>query len=133
MAFEHNPAVPNPLITVLPSAARTANANSATFTQQGYKGIRIWLTISVASGTGGLQVVLRQKNPIDGAMVEINSGGTAITTAVTRVYDLFPGAGAAAGFVQESLGRQLGQVFDVQVKHGDASSYTYEVRVELLP
>ena len=33
----------------------------------------------------------------------------------------------------DSVGRQLGQVLDVQVKHGDASSYTYDVRAEVLP
>jgi hypothetical protein len=133
MAFEHNPSVPNPLITVLPSAARTANTSSATFTQSGYRGIRIWLTVTVASGTGGLKVFLRQKNPIDGNMYEVNAGGALVTTAVTRVYDIAPSVGAASGFIQESLGRQLGQTWDVLVTHGDATSYTYSVAVEMLP
>jgi hypothetical protein len=63
----------------------------------------------------------------------VNAGGALVTTAVTRVHEFFPNIGAAAGFVQESLGRQLGQQFDIQVTHGDASSYNYELRAELLP
>jgi hypothetical protein len=123
----------NPILAVLPSAARTANTNSATFTQTGYKGIRVWLTVTVASGTGGLKVLLRQRNPIDGSTYEVNAGGALVTSAVTRMYDFYPSAGAAAGFVQESLGRALSQQFDIQVTHGDASSYTYSVQVELAP
>jgi hypothetical protein len=58
----------NPIVAVLPSAARTATNNSAPFTQTGYRGIRIWLKVTVASGTGGLKVLLRQLNPIDGTL-----------------------------------------------------------------
>ncbi|MCX6587084.1 MAG: hypothetical protein NTX13_10965 [Acidobacteria bacterium] len=122
----------NPSLVLLASAARTASTASPQFSQSGYKGIRIWLTVTVASGTGGLRVLLRMKNPIDGAMQEINAGGTNVTTTVTRIYDFYPNIGAAAGFVQESLGRQLGQQFDIQVVHADASSYTYSVQAELL-
>ena len=123
----------NPILAVLSSAARTATNNSATFTQTGYRGIRIWLTVTVASGTAGLKVPLRQKNLIDGNMYEVNAGGSLVTTAVTRVYDFFPNVGAAAGSVQESLGRALSQQFDIQLTHRDATSYTYSVQAELLP
>lgn len=93
----------------------------------------MWLTVTVASGTGGLRVFLRMKNPLDGSMVEVNAGGAPVTSAVTRIYEFYPHAGAASGFIQESLGRALGKEFDVLVTHGDASNYTYEVKAELLP
>lgn len=131
MPIELSPS--NPVAVALPSAARTALTASAQQKQQGYTGIRIWLTVTAASGTGGLTVLLRAVNPLNGAKVEVNAGGALITTTVTRIYEFYPGAGGAAGFVQEALARRLPQDFDIAVNHGDASSYTYSVAYELLP
>jgi NADPH-dependent curcumin reductase CurA len=128
---ELSPSVP--IGIALASAARTALTASAQLKQTGYTGIRIWLTVTAASGTGGLTVLLRAVNPINGAKVEINAGGAAITTAITRIYEFYPGVGGAAGFVQEALARRLPQDFDIAVNHADGSSYTYSVMYELLP
>lgn len=123
-------------IVVLASAARTATTTTATFNQKGYRGLRLYLNVTVAPGTpgaGGLKVIVRTKEPVSSTMLDLNTGGALVTTAVTRLYEVYPGAAAASGFVQDAISRQLPTDFDIRVTHDDAQSYTYSLAYELLP
>ncbi len=120
-------------VTALASAARTETTASGVFKNPGYRGIRVYLSVTAASGTGGLTVIVRAVEPVSGAKVDLNAGGAAVTTAVKRMYEVYPSAAAASGFVQDAISRQLPGEFDVVVSHGDATSYTYSLAFEFLP
>lgn len=123
-------------IRLLASAARTATTATALIENPGARGIRLFLNVTAAPGVpgaGGLKVLVRARDPISGTKAEINAGGALITTAVFRMYEVYLNAGAAAGFIQEAVSRQLPAEFDVAVTHDDAQSYTYSLSAELLP
>jgi hypothetical protein len=121
--------------TLLPSAARTATTTSAIQKDAGQQCIRVYLNITVSvAGTGGLKVFVRGYDLTSGVPAQMNTGGAAAITATgIYVYELMPNASAAAGDVLETVGRVLPCVWDVQVTHGDGSSYTYSVGVEVMP
>jgi len=59
----------------------------------------------------------------------------AITATGLRIYHFGPGVGplANAGLGGSAAGVYVGSQFQIQVIHGDASSYTYSVSYELIP
>lgn len=118
---------------LLASAARTATTASAAFVETQHTCIRVYLNITVASGTGGLQPQIRGYDKVSGSPVAVTVGGTAIVATGLYVYEMMPSANVAAGQVKESVGRYLPYKWDVNVVHGDASSYTYSLSCELIP
>lgn len=117
--------------TALVSAARTASTASADIINPSCRGIMIFLDISIASGTGGLQVTLQVKNPITGAYSQVNPSPAAITIITPAVYVIYPGA--TGGNVNQVTGEPIPRTFRIRVVHGDATSYTYSVSYCLLP
>ena len=118
---------------LLASAQRAATQTSGTIRNAGYRGVRVYLRISAASGTGGLKVILKGVDPVSGQTVDLNTGGTAKTATGTFAYEVYPNAAAAAGNVADAVSRQLPAEFKIEVNHGDASNYTYSASMELLP
>jgi len=117
--------------SLLASAARTATVASDAINGRRFRGIRVYLDVTAASGTGGLQVKVRAA--LGAKRADLNSGGSAITGTGLKVYEVYPDAAAAANGVYEAVSRQLPSEFDIQVVAGDGSSYTYSVDYELLP
>ncbi len=118
---------------LLISAARTASTASAKAFDASQQYIRLYLNVTAASGTGGLQPQIRGYDKISGAAVAITTGGAAIIATGLYVYELVSSGNVAAGAVKESLSRFLPVAWDVQVVHGDASSYTYSLSAEVAP
>lgn len=119
--------------TLLASAARTASTASAQQNDASQQYIRLYLNVTVASGAGGLQPQIRGYDKVSGSAVAISVGGAAIIATGLYVYELMPSPNVAAGAVKESLGRTLPCQWDVNVVHGDGSSYTYSLSCEVLP
>lgn len=121
-------------IGLLESAARTAT--QATPKQQHYacKAIRLYLNITVASGTGGLQPVIRGYDLISGATVSLSTGGTAIVATGCYVYEMGLGllSTAKQGNIEECQNRPAPVQWDVNVVAGDSSSYTYSLSAEVI-
>ena len=65
------------------------------------------------------------------ALTSMIAGGAAQTATGIYVYEMMPNNSVAAGNVIETAGRALPCVWDIQVTHGDSSSYTYSVGVEV--
>lgn len=118
---------------LLPSALRTATTPTAAFVETSHLCIRLYLNVTAASGSGGLQPQIRGYDRISGNAVAVSTGGAAVTATGLFVYELMPSANAAAGQVKESLGRYLPYKWDVNVVHGDGSNYTYSLSAELIP
>lgn len=92
--------------------------------------VRLYLNVTVASGTGGLQPQVRAYDPVSGNAVAISTGGTAVTATGTYIYELGLAEATPVGNVKECLSRPLPEYWDVNVVAGDGSSYTYSLAAE---
>lgn len=120
--------------TLLPSAARTVATACPQQTDTTEQYARVYLSITAASGTGGLKVQFRGYDKVSGNAVALSQGGAAAITATGMyVYEMMPNSQAAAGSVEETVGRMLPYTWDVSVTVGDASSYTYSLSADVLP
>ena len=119
--------------TLLASAARTATATSPTMTNYNTKGILVFLSVTVASGTGGLSVRIIAIDPVSGGQWYLNPAPTAITTTGASGYMIYPGAIFVSGStVSQVIQQPLPRTWYVEVVAGDASSYTYSVGYGLI-
>ena len=116
----------------LVSAARTATTDSPDITIGNHRGIIIYLNITAASGTGGLQVVYRGKDSISGNYVNFANLPTAITATGTTAYVFYPGASSAAGNIKAATADPISHVGNIHVVAVDSSSYTYSVSYALI-
>ena len=108
----------------LASAARTATTTSSTLENPRGLGVVLFLDVTVASGTGGLQVQAQAIDPTGGTVLAVNSAPTAVTATGLKTYVIYPGA--SAGATQNTSG-VLPRRWNVKVTAGDSSSYTYSV------
>ena len=92
MSLGHGPVASIPSA----SAARTAQTDSANQTNRNARGVHLILNVTAASGTGGLQVRLLGVDPISSTVYALAAAPTAITATGISVYELYPGAAAAA-------------------------------------
>lgn len=117
---------------LLASAARTAALASATQTNYNARGVKVILDITVASGTGGLTIYIFEHDPVTDKGVFILQGAS-VTATGTYMYELYPGASAAAtGKVNTRVSATLGRTWHVYVSVGDGSSYTYSIGYQLI-
>lgn len=120
--------------TIYPSAARTATPAAVTLINPGYRGVVLSLDVTIASGTGGLTVNVSQIDPATGEAMAINGGGAAITTVRAATYWVCAGASGSTGAIHDLTAVPLPPgSWQVQVAHGDASSYTYSLGYQMLP
>ena len=116
---------------LLASGARTATAATAKQTDYTLLALRLYLNVTVASGAGGLQPIVRGYDKVSGSPIALSTGGTAIVATGLYVYEFALNAAAAAGNVKEAVSRFLPTVWDVSVTHGDASGYTYSLSADV--
>lgn len=120
-----------PRVQLLESAARTAAPAPIVFSgPTHYRGVRLLLNITAASGTGGLKVVVSARS--GGAVAALNTGGSNQTTTGLKVYEIYPNAATAAAGIVDAVSRQLPDEYQVEVTHADGSSYTYSLAMEKL-
>ena len=114
--------------TLLASAARTTNATSATQTNHNARGVLITLSVTVASGTGGLTLRIYAVDPVTGSLSVLNAAPTAITAAGLSNYVVYPGVAVGATLsAAQAVSVPLPRSWAIGVTHGDASSYTYSI------
>lgn len=122
--------------TALAFAARTAEANSGNITNYNHRGIIVYLDVTVASGTGGLQIKIESIDPTTNNRHQLNVTPTAITAVARHSYELSPGGSTAApggtGNLTQRTAGSLPRTFRITVSVGDASSYTYSVGYHLI-
>ena len=80
--------------TLLPSAARTATANSADISNPVNRGVHVIINVS-AYTSGTFTPRIQGKNPITGVYYDILAGNTISSTGVT-VLKVYPGIAAVA-------------------------------------
>lgn len=117
-------------------AARTATTQSTDINAAGYKGIIILLYVTAASGTGGLTIRLRYKDDILTQYFSLSQSSVNVIATGGWVYQHAPGTGTVVTAGLGNAGSAAGVLSDlvrVEIVHADASSYTYQVNIVLVP
>lgn len=118
---------------LLANAPRTANTQTPK-QQDGFTlVVRLYLNVTVASGSGGLRPVLRGYDKASGATVELTTGGTGITTTGLFCYEISGASlpSTAFGNVKEVACRSIPFQWDALVKHLDGSTYNYSLSADI--
>lgn len=118
--------------TLLASAARTATTQSANQTNYNARGVLVTLSVTVASGTGGLKVRIFGIDAATSLGVQLNATPTGVVATGRFVYELYPGITGTGGSAQQRTSGGLPRQWYVDVAHDDASSYTYSVGYALI-
>jgi hypothetical protein len=119
-------------LTLLASAARTADPTVTAETDNQHPGVLLILDVSAASGTGGLTVSVRGYDPISDNTFDLLVDQNAILATGTYAFLLALGAARGANGLRVSEGFVLPRKWDVTVVHGDGSSYTYSLSATML-
>src|SRR4051812_33319316 len=117
----------------LASAARTATTTTAKQRDRRHSGMLVILNVTAASGTGGLTLSVRGYDPTSGTAFVLLTDGSAITATGAFAFLLGSTTVTAGSAVRVAAARPLTTDFDIQIVHGDASSYTYSLAAEMLP
>lgn len=119
--------------TLLASAARTAVTNSPDMVNHNARALIVYLKVTAASGTGGLTVLIRGRDPINNFSFTLHANPTAVTAIGSYAYIVGLGAGGAVGGeVKMNVATPIPRSWRVTVSPGDASSYTYELSYALI-
>jgi len=113
--------------TLLASAARTATVACADQVNYDAKGVLLFLDVTAASGTGGLQVRIQGRDPVIGSWRNLNAAPAAVVAVGGTIYAFYPGASTGAGDVVQATQMALPRQWRAQVTHGDATGYTYSL------
>lgn len=116
---------------LLPSASRTAITDTRREGSNGISSIRLFLDVTVASGTGGLIPQLRAHDPQTNAARLIWSIPIPVKATGTYIYEMSPGANDSGRDNQFTVKGTCPLSFSVTVTPDDASAYTYSLTAEL--
>jgi hypothetical protein len=117
--------------TVLPSAVRAADTNSADFTHYGAYALALIINITVITGTGVI-VRFQSKDPISGSYLSNGNAPSAHTTASTFGHIIGFGGLSTGGGVGSAVQQVLWPTFRVFMDHQDSNNLTYSVAGYLL-
>lgn len=118
-------------ITMLASALRSASANSAEFTNDGHRGVRLFLDITAEDGTVTLDVKLQVKDHVSGKWIDLPGAAFAQKSGTGHsVLTVYPGIAETAN---ESVSDVLGKSFRAVATLGGTTSMTFSLAAELIP
>jgi hypothetical protein len=119
--------------TLLASQARTIQTGSPIQTNYNAKGVILFLNVTVASGTGGLQPKVLIVDPVSGNAIQYYADPGAITGTGLYAYVIYPGDNTPAyGTTKQHVQTALPRTWQANVYVGDASSYTYSLGYALI-
>jgi hypothetical protein len=121
--------------SLLPSAVRNAFTQATAVYTHGCKGVTCYLSVTAASGTGGLNVNILAIDPVSGNGPVMNAQfATPIKATGIYGFQIYPGANApATASMVYTAAALMGNLFIAQVTHGDGSNYTYSLGYVLVP
>lgn len=110
-------------LTLLASAERTENINSADQTNSFGRGVHVTLNVTVREGTSSITLKIQGKDPVSGEYYDILEGA-AVDSVSTNVYKVHPSIEAVTNVAAKDM---LPRVWRVRVEHGNADAITYSV------
>ena len=114
-------------VTLLASAARTANTDSTDQVNYNAKGVMIILDITVDAVSVGLTPSILMKDPVSGKDVTIWTAALAATGVGTDIYLIYPGVLAADFNGSEAVSIALPRTWVLRITTADADEATYSV------
>ena len=122
--------------TLLASAARTSAAFAPNQTNYNARGVVVFLSVTAASGTGGLSIHIVLVDPVSGNSVYTAPNPTAVVATGLYAYMLYPSASGTANTggasVVQWVSSALTRTWTAWVGAGDTSSYTYSLGYALI-
>lgn len=118
--------------TFLASAARTATTSAPEQTNWNARGALLVLDVTVASGTGGLQVQIMGSSPSLGGFQIMSTAPTAVTATGVYMYLYYPSTATVQAVIKQVTNMIVPRQWSAQVTAGDASSYTYSLDFVLI-
>lgn len=122
----------NQYVQLIASGARTSTTSSSQLTNFNFRGISVNLSITVASGTGGLQIAIQGYDQSSASYKTLHTLATAITATGLYVVQMYPSIDNVNSAITQTISQALPAQYRVQVVHGDASSYTYSLSVNYI-
>lgn len=108
--------------TILASAVRAVDTNSADFTNFNNRGIHVAVDVTIITGAGVIPT-LQGKDAVSGKYYDLLIGPT-ITTVGTTVLKLYPGIGVVANGSASDI---LPRTYRIKMDHQDSADLTYSV------
>lgn len=110
-------------ITLLTSAARTADTNSGAQANPGFPGVRVRINVTAIVSSPSVVATIQEYESVGGNWITLVSSAAIVATGRT-VLIVFPGCVAVANKV---LNEPLPRTWRVNMAHGNANSITYSV------
>ena len=124
------------LVTVLASSQRTATTTSDDFINSGLntnvKGAYVTLDVTAVLTSPVITLTVQAKDPVSDNYEAVLTASSGVSAAGTHTYLIYPGAGAAAGDVVQTLSYPLPPQWRVSVEHTDTDPITYSVGALLI-
>ena len=117
-------------VTLLASAARTAETNSSDQTNYSGAALIVVVDVTVDPAAAAITPELQIKDSISGNYFTAWTAGTALSATGTAAYLFQPGG--AAGSYTEAVNLRLGRTWRFQMNVADSDSMTYSVSAVVL-
>ncbi len=114
--------------TILASVARTADEDSADFTNDNARGIKVVIDVTVDPALASVVFTIEGKDPVSGKYYGLLTSA-AIAAVGTTVLTVYPGLTAVANITATDV---LPTTYRVSANHADADSITYSVSGALI-
>lgn len=118
--------------SILTSAARTTTQTGADITNYNFRGLILFVNVTVNGAGGSITPSIDIKDSVSAAYQKIWTAAAAITTTGLFTYVLGLDAAAPAGYT-ESVLRYIGRTFRTVITANNANAVTYSVSLDLLP
>lgn len=115
-------------VTLLASAARTANTNSADQTMPHGRGVRISIDVTAIVTAPSITVAIQVKDPISGVYTAVLTSAAIAATGHTEMV-VYPGITAAANVAAAMV---MSRTWRVSVTHANGNSITYSIAANIL-
>jgi hypothetical protein len=126
--------IPDP-VTLLASASRTSTTNSADVINTIYKGVLVWLNVTVVPGIQTITPAIQVKDPVSGGYATIVAPAAGIVGTGLYLLSAYPSAGnllaGLTAFFSNTV--YLPQTWRVSITHSGAGGFSYSVAYQFLP
>jgi hypothetical protein len=118
-------------VRLLASAVRAATTATTKQVNRRHTSVLLTLSVTVASGTGGLTLSIRGYDPVSGNTITLLQDGAPILATGTYGFALGPWGFHTDDGLRAAEGCALPLDWDVSIAHGDGSDYTYSLAATL--
>lgn len=117
--------------TILGSATRSADNNSADLVNAHARGVIVYFNLATVPGTDTVNCQIQMKDPVSGTYTTICASGAKATTGL-YILCVYPGASNTGSVFAALTAFPLPRDWRVNMDHSAASDFVYSVSYEYL-